>query len=205
MSIEAERMVRSELSPGEKLLWAGQPRAGIQFRASDAVLIPFSFLWGGFAVFWEMTVIRSGAPLLLRLWGVPFVLVGLYLISGRFFVDAYRRGRTYYALTSDRVLIVSGSNNRSVKSLPLGSLGEVTLTERDDRSGSIMFGPGAGPAGWAGRAGWPAAGRQAGSGFEMVEDARLVYQQLRAAQAGVGLQGDLRGADDALGHPARGA
>ncbi len=136
-----------------------------------------------------MRVIRSGAPPLFRLWGVPFVLVGLYLISGRFFVDAYRRGRTYYALTSDRVLILSGITSRTVRSFPLGGLGEVTLTERDDRSGSIMFGPGAGPAGWTGAAAWPARGRQASPGFEMAEEARQVYQQLRAAQqASVGIQ-----------------
>ncbi|MGH7703675.1 MAG: PH domain-containing protein [Gemmatimonadales bacterium] len=182
MSIDAEREVRSELSPGEKLLWAGQPQGGIRFRATDAFLIPFSFLCGGFAIFWEISVIRIGAPLLFRLWGVPFVLAGLYLISGRFFVDAYRRGRTYYALTSDRVMIVSGITKRIVRSLPLGSLGEVTLSERDDRSGNIVFGPGMGPTGLIGAGALRAVGPQAGPGFEMVEQARQVYEQLRAAQ-----------------------
>jgi hypothetical protein len=30
----------------------------------------------------------------LRLFGNPFVLVGLYITVGRFFFDAWRRGRT---------------------------------------------------------------------------------------------------------------
>ena len=52
MSYEAERAVRSELGSGEKLLWSGQPRAGLRLRPADALMIPFSLMWAGFAVFW---------------------------------------------------------------------------------------------------------------------------------------------------------
>jgi hypothetical protein len=105
--------------------------------------MPFSLMWGGFAAFWEYEVIKSGAPFAMRLFGVPFVVVGLYLIVGRFFADAWRRSRTFYGVTDQRVLIVSG---RQVRSLSLQNLGEVALRttrwERDDRVRTVRFGGG---------------------------------------------------------------
>ena len=44
---------QSELLQGEKILWVGQPDPSVHFAKADAFLIPFSILWGGFALFWE--------------------------------------------------------------------------------------------------------------------------------------------------------
>ena len=127
------------LAPGEKLLWSGQPETGLKLRASDTFVIPFSLMWAGFAFFWEYSVLSTNAPLFFRLWGVPFVLVGLYMVVGRFFVDAWVRARTVYGVTSQRILILPG-DTRSLTSLSLRTLPEVTVTERPDGSGTISFG-----------------------------------------------------------------
>jgi hypothetical protein len=182
MQPEIERELRPELNAGEKLLWSGQPRRGVRLRPADAMLIPFSFLWGGFALFWELSVIRGDAPLFFTLWGVPFVLMGLHLIVGRFFVDAWQRARTYYGVTTERVLIASGLFQRQVKSLSLRGLAEITITERSDRSGTITFGTIPAMYGWLRGSSWPGLGKQLAPSFEMIENVRQVYGQVQSAQ-----------------------
>ena len=134
--------IRSQLSPGEKVLWSGQPRQGVMVRGADAFMIPFSLIWGGFAIFWEATVLNSGAPVFFVLWGVPFVLVGLYLIVGRFFFEARQRAHTFYAVTNERIVIVSGVLSRKVKSLNLRTLSDLSLVEGKGDQGTISFGGG---------------------------------------------------------------
>ena len=179
--------IRQRLAPGEALLWHGQPRQGLMLRPADALLIPFSLLWAGFAFYWEWSVLQTDAPWWFVVWGIPFMLMGLYIVIGRFFIDARQRARTAYALTPERVLIVrSGARGRGeVQSFTLGTLADLKLTERADGSGSIVLGRGSGPwAMWGGwlMPGWPGAGAGLAPQLEAIADAARVERLIRDAQ-----------------------
>jgi hypothetical protein len=183
-----ETALQTELLPGEHLLWSGQPRQGVMLRPSDAYMIPFSLLWGGFALFWEATVLMSDAPVFFGLWGAPFVLVGLYMIVGRFFAEAWLRRQTVFGLTDRRVLIVSGLWQRHLRALNLRTLADVQLSVSRNGRGTLTFGSNSHPfAPWSSI--WPGSGRYAAPAFEGIEQPRAVYEQIHAAQERLHVRG----------------
>jgi hypothetical protein len=116
------------------------------------------------------------------LWGVPFVVIGLYMIFGRFIVDAKLRERTYYGVTNQRIIIVSGLFSPSVKSLNILTLSDVTLTEKADGSGTITLGPTVPNTRSMAGMPWPGANRYLPPSFDMIENARQVHDIIRKAQ-----------------------
>jgi hypothetical protein len=181
--------IERELNNGERLLWKGRPRGGIRLRAADIFLIPFTLFWAGFAFFSGFVAFRQVLQKGSAAWPAlvpiaPFILIGLYIFIGRFFVDAMMRARTEYALTNRRAIIISGFFSRSVKSIDLLSTPEILLNERGDKSGTITFG--ATPfGGWMQRNPWSFGSSSAVPAFEMIEDVRSVYRivdQIRAAK-----------------------
>ncbi|MGE8131877.1 PH domain-containing protein [Methylobacterium sp. NPDC080182] len=146
--------LRTRLLPNEKVIWWGPPAQGIRLTRRDGLLIPFSLLWGGFAIFWETTVLRSGAPFPFALFGVPFVLVGLFLIAGRFLFDSWLRQRTMYVLTNRRVLITRSGPWPHFTAVNLDMLPEASLEEESNGRGTIRFGGPASVLSFNGRAGF---------------------------------------------------
>ena len=177
-----EEVIGRELGASERLLWCGRPSQGLILRAADAFLIPLSLLWGGFAIFWEASVITKGAPLDFGIFRILFVLIGLYIMVGRFWVDARQRASTVYAITSERVVIVSGILSRRVKSLSIDTLSDVSLTERSGGGGLITFGSTPFPYGWLVGTSWPSFGQSSVPNFELPDRAREIYELIREAR-----------------------
>ena len=205
MAVEASEVIARELDAGESLLWSGQPRKGIVFRGSDIFMIPFSITWGGFAIFFAASVLfptrdDAGSPVFVGvLFAIPFVLIGLYMMFGRFIVDAIQREHSCYGVTDHRAIIVTGLADRrpapdvgvvtalvatfsprKVKSLDLRTMSDVSMTERSGGSGTIMFGP-QNPYQHLAGMGWPGIGITT-PGFDMVEQVKSVYALIRDAQ-----------------------
>jgi hypothetical protein len=177
----ANAVIRGKLGQDEQLLWSAQPRGGVAFRSEDFFLVPFSLLWGGFAIFWEWGVTTSGAGLFFQLWGIPFVAVGLYMIVGRFAYDAWLRSKTFYGLTNERAVIVRRTFGEVVRSIPLASLGDYTLSVGNDKTGTITFGNGE-PSYYAMLAPWRGDSTRSAPRFELIDGAQGVYDQIRDAQ-----------------------
>lgn len=174
--------LRRLLSPGERVLWEGQPDVWAYSMRGAWYLIPFSLLWGGFAIFWEITAISSGAPFFFLLWGIPFVAVGQYLIFGRLIVARREAARTFYAITDRRLLIESGAFRTTFTEVDLRDLPPSTLEEGSNELGTITLGP----ASWFMRMppGWPFPGMY-GQPLALVSipAARAVYETLQRAKA----------------------
>ena len=183
LQLPSEITLALHLDPGENLLWSGQPCRGIRLRALDIFLIPFSLVWCGFAIFWEVSVVNSGAPFILKLWGVLFVCFGLFFVFGRFILDARNRARTTYGVTNERILIVSGRYSRQIKSLPLRTLTEVSFSQRSNGRGTLTFGSAPFMNGFLQASSWPGTGRYSPPSFDLIDGAKEVYDVIRHAQS----------------------
>ena len=188
MNYEAQTVIQRELDAGEQLLWAGMPKQGVILRGSDVFMIPFSLLWGGFAIFWEAMALQipSGkagpVDIIFPLFGIPFVLAGLYMIFGRFFYDSKKRAKTFYGLTDQRAIIVSGLFSKGVKSLNVKTMSDVSLTEKENGYGTIVFGQEMQMMSMFVGGGLPGMGGSTTPKFELIENAKRVYNQLREQQ-----------------------
>jgi hypothetical protein len=185
--------IERELRAGEKILWKGEPAKGIRLQSSDVFNIPFSLFWGGFAFFWMFgataaTSKNHGDPIatVFPLFGLPFVAMGIYLIIGRFFVDAKIRANTEYAVTNERAIIASGLFSRKVKSLNLKSIPDVSVSEKSDGSGTITFAESSSPFGsWmGGRNSFPGMPNNQIPSFQMIPDVRRVSDIIQKSQRG---------------------
>jgi hypothetical protein len=175
------------LDSDEKTLWHGSPPAGIMFRKSDVLVVPFTFLWFGFALFWEGGVLGifasapNRAPVFFPLFGLMFVCVGFYIAIGRFFWDALVRGQTLYALTNRRAIILTGFPNRGLRSIAVNTATEISTEERADGAGDVFFGARAAPV--RGPRGWQGNGLGGDFVFERVPDARGLLRIIRQIQS----------------------
>ena len=125
---------RHLLIPGENILWKGKPEKGGIFTKQDVFMIPFSIFWCGFAFVWFFAALEAG---IFALFGVPFVLIGLYLVAGRFFVTAYLRKNTAYVITNKKIIRKKG---KRVDMMDIANLPPMHIEMYNDGRGTISFG-----------------------------------------------------------------
>ena len=105
--LESFQFVSNYLLPGETVLWKGKPEKGNIITRRETILLPFSIMVCAFSLFWEYMAIQSGQPFIM-LWGLPFVCIGIYMLIGRYIQAAFLRSKTYYVVTSKKLIIKKG-------------------------------------------------------------------------------------------------
>ena len=139
---EIEITLQRHLDSGEAVLWAGRPRAGrlvSQALPVAAVGVPFT----AFAVFWIWAASgfgggRSDPWSLFSLFGVPFVAIGIGLLSAPLRA-ARRAGRTIYAVTDRRAVVLTGAGTTTLVTVLPAAMAGMVRVERADGSGDLLF------------------------------------------------------------------
>ncbi len=152
---EQRQIVDAELTPGEALLWAGQPAPGRMARMGIVPMLvgipftAFALFWtagaGGFALLFGGVAHQAGAgafaalPLVFPLFGLIFVAAGVGMLLSPLWLTL-KAGRTLYAVTDKRVLLWSGGvgGGRTVRSLSPAQLGDRARTQNAD-GGDLVF------------------------------------------------------------------
>jgi hypothetical protein len=147
-------------------------------------------MWGGFAVFWEISVLSNHAArqsVVAPIWGIPFVVVGLYLIVGRLFVRRWALANTSYAITDRRAVAIAPSFRGGYResSVLLRSYPQIDRRGTGSMRGSLVIGAtglGPLPLGFLADSGWPGSGSLRGGGivFSDIENPDRPYDLLRA-------------------------
>lgn len=136
MDYRQPNWINNYLLPDEYVVWNGKPGSGNLLTKYDIFMIPFSIIWCGFAIIWETIVFIIPAPLLFKLWGIPFVAVGLYMVFGRFIMKSHLRKETIYVITNKRIF--SFIKNQ-VNTLDYHMAPAKTVTRHPNGFGNICF------------------------------------------------------------------
>lgn len=120
---------RAYFLPDEYELWRGRSK-GMDPR-QKMTMIPFGIFFLGFAIFW--TVSASAAGGFFGLFGLPFIVVGAYLVFGKNVVGK----KTYYVITNKRIY---RSQAGRVDMVDLTNLPPMRVVAHNGGAGSIYFG-----------------------------------------------------------------
>lgn len=131
--------LRAYLAGDERLIWTGQPVRNLNFRPRDVGWLAFGFSWLSFASFIEYLLLTSAVAGLAHVFGALLVITGLLLVAGRFTIDGFIRAKTYYGISSKRILILQEFPGTEVRTIQLAAVSDLRLVQRSDGTGTIEF------------------------------------------------------------------
>jgi len=141
---ELQEAIESEMGPEETIAWCARPRASrFAWRAMPLVLVGLPFT--AVVLFWFVGITGAaceeagkGETLFVVLFGMPFLLIGLGMLSAPLWMIRKAR-RTVYAVTNRRALILERGRNLRVHSFGPEALHRVEKRVKSDGSGDLIF------------------------------------------------------------------
>ncbi len=147
---DAQLRAQSELQAGESIYWTGTAdprRAAIAALPATFFGIPFA----GFALFWISQAYHATNAMskstnnsfahgfqVFPIFGLPFLFVGLGILLAPLWAFL-KSGNTVYAVTNQRIMIITGGSTRSVKSITPADIVSIDHRKRPDGSGDIVI------------------------------------------------------------------
>jgi hypothetical protein len=138
--------VNRELEPMEVVRWIEQPIPRYFTPRAKAFFV-FAIPWTAFAVFWTCGAAGFKLPNfaegiraieLFPLFGIPFILIGLGMLSSPLW--AYRTAlKTVYVITDRRAITFDGGRSSIIHSYPPEKLKDVYRKENADGTGDVIL------------------------------------------------------------------
>jgi hypothetical protein len=180
----SESEITQEHASDEKLLWSGRPSQRLILNGMDLYLMAFGLVWmigavAGIVSFIQKGQVEEGAWLG-AFMAFVFAAIGFYVFFGRILVERYRRRKTWYGVTSERVIVISNCfGKRTVHSQLLRLVDEIRLSLKSGDHGTIDFG--AGQTSWS-ASGWPGYFMKGSMMLILASEARTVHSLIHEAQ-----------------------
>jgi len=147
---ELKEKVDRELQPDERILWMDMPIPTFFTRESKKIFL-FGIFFTSFAIFWTCGAAGFTIPnlkevsnpfqlvsLLFPLFGLPFILIGFFLLLNPLF--AYGKAfKTVYLITDRRAMTFEIGWSKTVRSYPPSRLLNVYREERRDGTGDVII------------------------------------------------------------------
>ena len=136
--------IRSELKPGESIVWTGQPDS-VEYMKSSILGFLFFIPWTAFSVFWiafasglEIPDFSKGGFAYFPLFGLPFLLIGIWGLSSPL-REKLKAKNVIYAITTQRVIIIEGFRSTTYRSYYPAQLKNIEKVQKSNAFGSIYF------------------------------------------------------------------
>jgi len=143
---EVRQKIDRELQPGESIRWVDQPVAQMFTSASLPILF-FAIPWTSFAIFWMWGALGFKVPDLSRgiqpehlfaLFGVPFVLIGLGMLSSPFWAWKAAR-KTVYLITNKRAILIQSGVSTTIRSYTPAQINHTYRKEGKNDIGDVII------------------------------------------------------------------
>ena len=130
----------------EKLLWTGKPVREIKLLPSEKIVMIFGAFWTVFSAFW-ITMAYVGATdtendtmaNILPFFGLPFLLVGLYLMIISPIRAKIKHKSLEYALTTKRVMIFYNGKCKVLQTFKYNEIHNISFGCDEEGVGVVTF------------------------------------------------------------------